>query len=373
MTASTGHVRPDVVTFVAAVRGQLADLPAEVVDELTGGLEADLSDLAAESDVPLPVRIGSPAAYADELRSAADLPPRGAVRRGPGHLAGLWRAGLDRVREEPWWPGTRDFLLAIRPAWWVARGLVPAWLAGHMFGSPLFGLLVAAIAVVISVELGRGRWPGRLAGTLTRLANVVAVLCLLAAVVGGFGIGGRNHVGDADPIYGAPGLLQGGEPVTNVFPYDAQGHLLTGVQLFDQDGRPLALDPDALPADSSYADDGSELRSEPVPSVDAYGQQVWNVFPLSTVERRYPADGSVPAPVGSPQPARPHMLTVPPLMGSQADPAGGPTGPAGSPTGPASTTTPTPGVAPTVGTAPTADTAPTTSGGTTASGAPTAG
>ncbi len=35
-----------------------------------------------------------------------------------------------------------------------------------------------------------------------------------------------------------------GNPVRNVYAYDAQGHPLTGIQLVDQDGRRLTVERD---------------------------------------------------------------------------------------------------------------------------------
>ena len=76
-------VAPEVAQFVAAVRAELADLDPEVVEELTGGLEADLTDSleAAPGN-----GFGDPAAYAAELRSAAGLPPRPPAAPGLGGL-----------------------------------------------------------------------------------------------------------------------------------------------------------------------------------------------------------------------------------------------------------------------------------------------
>ena len=64
----------DVATYVREVQAELADLPKDDVDDLTGGMEADLSELAAESGGDLVGRLGSPKLYAAELRSAAGLP-----------------------------------------------------------------------------------------------------------------------------------------------------------------------------------------------------------------------------------------------------------------------------------------------------------
>ena len=66
----------DVRAYVRAVRAWLGDLPADEVEDLTAGMEADLAERAAESGGPLGGLLGQPEAYAAELRSAAGLPPR---------------------------------------------------------------------------------------------------------------------------------------------------------------------------------------------------------------------------------------------------------------------------------------------------------
>ena len=68
----------DVNEYVQQVRAELADLPPDDVEELTGGLEADLAERLAESPDGL-AGLGSPQVYAAELRSAAGLPARGSA------------------------------------------------------------------------------------------------------------------------------------------------------------------------------------------------------------------------------------------------------------------------------------------------------
>ena len=69
--------------YVERVRAALADLPPEDLDELTGGLEADLREQAGElpPGPDLAAAFGAPTAYA-ELRAAAGLPGP----TGPGTL-----------------------------------------------------------------------------------------------------------------------------------------------------------------------------------------------------------------------------------------------------------------------------------------------
>ena len=117
----------DVRAYVLAVRAWLGDLPADEVEDLTAGMEADLAERAAESGGPLGGLLGQPEAYAAELRSAAGLPPRvdvvvpDAVRREPW-TDRLVREAHELVARHPW-------LRELRPTWWLARGAVAGWVA----------------------------------------------------------------------------------------------------------------------------------------------------------------------------------------------------------------------------------------------------
>ena len=63
----TTTVPTEIASFAASVRAELADLPAEEVEELTEGLEADLAEAFRED---LARELGDPSAYAAELRTA---------------------------------------------------------------------------------------------------------------------------------------------------------------------------------------------------------------------------------------------------------------------------------------------------------------
>ncbi|NAZ83363.1 hypothetical protein GTR02_16200 [Kineococcus sp. R8] len=279
-----------VAQYVDAVRAALDDLPAETVDDLVGGLEADLAESVAESVAEsgddVRQRFGPPAVYAAELRSAAGLPPRG--RRATPVAAVLRRQ----------WPAVRDGLVGLRPAWWVVRAALVAGAAsvtlGGGYGGTASFLVLLVPLTALSVWLGRVRMP-RLLVVGFGLVNAVGVLALLVGV-NGYWVDAREGGGSGD--WTPPGVSLDGYPIGNIQPYDAQGDPLTGVQLFDEQGRPLDLSPDHRVL---VRDDGSvqELR----PQVDATGEQRWNVYP-------------VPGPAGTPGPAP----TVAPLLQLQQQP-----------------------------------------------------
>ena len=306
----------DVPSYVAAVRARLDDLPAEEVEELTGGLEADLAEALAGFDETPRQRFGDPAAYADELRAAADLPPRRvepptglgpALAEVRGRLVGSIDDHLEALRRLPWFAPVRDFLLAVRPAWWVLR----AWVAVTLLRLSVDGrdtsglvggfgwLLVLLLAIVASVVVGRRSPPRRTSARAALLvANVLAVICLPLVV---------DEVSDRTSQRGGPtvlyelppGLWLNGVEVTNILPFDSQGRPLTGVQLFDDQGRPIEI--------AAVRPDGDPARS---PS---------NVFPRPT------SPGDVPTPGAPTASATPPGASTPSAGPSSMPPTAEPT------------------------------------------------
>lgn len=267
---STTVLAPEIAEFLAVVRAQLADLDPEEQSEITDGLVADLTDLVAERG---PEALGDPVAYARELRQAAGLEETGRPRRDRRPVGELVHGALDaaaarwkRVVEAA--PGDLDGLLVtLRPAWWVLRAWVAVAVAGQVIGGSwppqvvpwgVRGAIVLGIAVVLSVQLGRGKlWPGERWRTAAGLRVLLLALNVFAIVMVPVQIGeisngwrwagydrgyddGYAESGDGGPKSDAKaGLYAGGKWITNVYAYDAAGQPITGVQLFDQDGKPL--------------------------------------------------------------------------------------------------------------------------------------
>jgi hypothetical protein len=91
-----------------------------------------------------------------------------------------------------------------------------------------------------------------------------------------------------------PGLFSpDGQPITNIFPYDASGQLLQGVLLYDQAGRPIDVRAQAI---------GQGIESGG--PFDANGAPIANAYPL---EQRRPSSGGE---VG-PEPGTPPAVVVP--------------------------------------------------------------
>ena len=269
---------PDVKLFVQAVRERLADLSEEEREELIGGLDADMSDLVAERGVDA---LPEPSEYARELRAAAGFSPEmGAVRPQLG-FAETVTATLDTLHDA-WdryaerYPGKPLQLLeSLRPLWWVVR----AWVAVEFLtywlhysngrnlslvpGLRGFGWLVMLAAVVGSIQVGRGAlWPGTRGADGARPPHLRLVLlglnlfALLWAIVPfqavqddlndgrfmtGYDRGYQDAVSTANDTSKRAGIYVDGRWVSNIYPYDAQGRPLVGVQLVDQIGRPISV------------------------------------------------------------------------------------------------------------------------------------
>lgn len=332
---NTIQIAPAVRDFLDVVREDLADLDPEEQREILDGLEADLGELVAEQG---PEALGDPHAYARELRAAAGIEEVAQARKRPirGSVTALMDACHARfdglVARLPW--DATPLLAWLRPLWWVLRG----WLAVQLIGSVTGGYsnrfetvphlggagwLVLVAAVVGSVQLGRGRfWPGGSRGVLARLVlvglNVVAVVVALTAVdransdsrywdgygsgyEQGFNEASRQNEKPADEAAEEDALRFQGKEVSNIYPYDAQGRPLAGVQLFDQTGKPLTVsasatcpegavtlvdDPDpSVPATNEPYSCEDQENYDPVPISVLYPwtngrQEVYNVFPL---------------------------------------------------------------------------------------------
>ncbi len=351
----------DASAYAAAVRSYLDDLSPDVVEELAGGLEADLTDLATESPEPLGSRLGDPAGYAAELRGAAGLGPRRAPAPSGGldPLRGAWRELTGTVRSKPWWPRAASIARDLRPAWWVARAWVAWKLVVFALGADnpysdlpgSFGsFLLLLLFVGGSVALGRGLLAEHKATrVLVALGNVFAALALLPVLAVSSAMQGPvySDYGYAEPMQA--GLTNNGNGVTNVFPYGPDGQPLRGVTLLDQDGDPLAVDPTLLDAQ----EEGTTAEFQ-VPGYTLDGEVRWNVFPQGSAQvdaetfwREWgPNDGYDFLPDAQFTPAAPPRIRVPAVLVDPAAIVGQPTPGSVSPTDPSAPTSAAPSTVP---------------------------
>jgi len=313
---ATTAVRPEVAGFVAKVRTHLTDLSEEECEELVGGLEADLSEQAADGPLVLP----DPKQYAEELRAAAGLP---VARRFPGPRFGpartWWFAltGHNQATRQAW-----ALLEALRPAWWVLRAWIAVTLLDQLAGTreyvalwptlgvPGLGLFLLGVAVVVSVLVGQGRlWPGS-GPDRTTLARSVLLALNALAVLAPFAFNGDGSQMESSTVvpYRVRDRLvlhDGRDVVRNIYAYDAAGQPLVGVQLFDQLGRPVDVAPESSMGTG-------KKREVTCPWLNG-ATPLFNVFPLPQRLQRHGTCLSVdPAQAGTPEVHPPPLASVPP-------------------------------------------------------------
>lgn len=292
--------------YLAGVAAALSDLPAAELAEIMDDVRAHLADLAAEfgagaGTAAFTERLGSPAAYAAELRAAAGYPSAPvtptAVAPRPGPVAAGFSVALLVVatvclllavagrsatfpfallaplaaivgvvlvfRDGPRVPSVAalavvravltarpaegqqaravfDFVASLQPAWWVLRALTAAVLVTAVLGSWILLPLVAVVAVPVSIWLShRSRRDRRWLWLVIPLNGLaVAVVLMLPTVP--FRVLGAPQVSSPSSSMYQRGLWQdGSREIRDLLPFDAAGNPLTGVYLFDQDGRPV--------------------------------------------------------------------------------------------------------------------------------------
>lgn len=237
--------------YVEQVRAALADLPPEDLDELTGGLEADLREQAGElpPGTELAAAFGAPAAYAAELRAAAGLPgpmiPQPVPKVSLVRQFERWLHGLG-ARATARWP----WLLELRPVWWLARGFIIAFIViGTSMPSAFLAVGIGLAGAAASFAWSRGRtlmvssWPNRLAvaaNTFAVIAIVPTLSQLSTPTIRYVDTGGAVSVGP-----GADGVWVNGEAATNLYAYDAQGNRIDKVRLFNQFGQAVTVSAEA--------------------------------------------------------------------------------------------------------------------------------
>lgn len=298
MNATTPAADARIADFAAAVRAELADLDIDDVDDLVDGLEADLAEQASESeDFQLP----DPVTYAAELRSAAGLPEKATEAASPRPSLSERLTELDArleraVQSSKALTWLTELLVSLRPVWWIARGWALYLLLAIPFGSwdtivgfpgrNTGGWLLLGALVLLSVQWGRDRWvPARAVRAVRTAVSVIAAVTLLFAIPGAV-VSAQNAVGTAYHSWTTveeppPGLAVDGTRVRNIFAYDAEGNPIAGVQLFDQDGRPLNTvghaNDDHTQWDEYFYGGGGPA---PVPVAVPGRTPVWNVYPL---------------------------------------------------------------------------------------------
>lgn len=326
-------IRSEAVSFYAArVRAELAGVDPEVLEDLTDGLEADLTEalldavpageepVAYLTDLAVDVldeRFGTPAEYAAELAQAAEveIPVRGESdggrrRRGLRSVLADTRAGIRAdatafVERHPPVRSAWDVVLVLRPVWWLLRGLGLAlvvagalgWGSGRLAPQGALGWLTAIVLVVASIQWGRRlfwqtTWTRRVGRVLSLVGGIAAFVGLAtagsasgAAWNDGYGQGQADAQASSGYTTGSPVSVDG-EPVRNLFVYGPDGLPVDGAQIVDQDGRPLVLSSHEAPeltwGEWRQLGPGYAEGQVPLAALTYAGQL--NVYPYSWVD-----------------------------------------------------------------------------------------
>lgn len=332
-----------VAAYASAVRAELEGLDGEAIDELTGGLEADLTEAFAEqrpdgSDTTLAdvaAVFGPPSVYAEELRSAAgiDRPTRRTTTLTE-RLHGIEARWRRAAEEDPSVRAVMSLALLLRPLWWVVRAwvvfMVLIGFPAAAFGTDWYQRLVLLALVAVSVAWGQQRfgqrhWARRAGLVVGGLATIMFFPAFANATGPPYDwsahhdgyTAGFNDGAASRPAASGPGLDE-----SNLFVYGPDGEPIESAQILDANGTPVVL---ANPSTGRSWDEwGPEhWDGERVPEVALRHDQPSNVYPWAYLEPEdleWREDGTIGALSDAAEPRWP-ARSVFPLEGH--DPADG--------------------------------------------------
>ena len=277
--------------FLSEIEEFLQDLGPElredILREVRENLEARAEDEKGELSLPNSLE------YANDLRQAAGLEPVAPQKRVfKDFVAGI----RERLDYSPVANAVRSFLRPFKPLFWIAIGIstfgfIQLYILGdtYYFGVPsnLEEWLLWIAIILGSVWVGSANF-----GPLLRRIRALAVLATFIPMVlmfQGITYGVVTTIEDlvnGNPALRTTGLIYNGLPVTNIFPYDAEGNLLRDVRLVDDMGRPLNSSAQNLvtPITTQQNDGDYQINGYLRPSIDEDGEEVWNVFPLKAAK-----------------------------------------------------------------------------------------
>jgi hypothetical protein len=233
------------LTYLDAVRAELRDLPELERDEL-------LEDVASsgDDDHQLETRLGPPAQFARELRSAAGLQATGAPT--PAEPSARDRVSALVARAIP-------VARELAPLGWLVRGYVAAvaigftingaWhgnrpgvftISGNVWNAFFLCLMCIAASVLVgaAMRLSTRRSPAMVVVNVVLALGAIPIAVKVIDQIGG----DSNSAFTNTQTYAQPeGLAFNGVPVTNIYPYSREGKPLYDVRLYDENGQALEV------------------------------------------------------------------------------------------------------------------------------------
>jgi len=273
--------------FISEIEEFLQDLGPElkedILREVRENLEARAEDESGELSLPNSLE------YANDLRQAAGLEPVAPQKRVfKDFVAGI----RERLDYSPVANAVRNFLRPFKPLFWVAIGISSYSLLEHYIigddgylgiPSTLEQWLLWVAVILFAVWVGAANF-----GPLLRRIRAVALaVAFVPMAIMFYGLSENaiqlsDELVNGNPADRTTGLIYNGLPVTNIFPYDAEGNLLRDVRLVDDQGRPLNSSVERLVTPVVVElEDGNLVTSGYLrPSRGIDGAEVWNVYPL---------------------------------------------------------------------------------------------
>ena len=275
--------------FLAEIEEFLQDLGPELRDDILREVRENLE--ARAEDDPDNFTLPNSLVYANDLRQAAGLEP---VTHPKKVLMELLVGMRAKISKNPLAKAARTFLKPFKPLFWIAIGVsafgyVQLYILGNGpypgVPSDLEQWLLWLAMVLGAVWIGSSNLTLRLRQARSLIIAVLAIPLALMFVDITAGI--VKTVDDrvnGNPAMFTSGLIYNGLPVTNIFPYDADGNLLHDVRLVDDQGRPLNSSANQLvtPLMQQSANGEVEVIGYLRPSEGVDGAEVWNVYPLKS-------------------------------------------------------------------------------------------
>ena len=298
-----------IASYLDRVRAAMSDLPEETRDELLEDLPDHLTEVLAEDAGTLEERLGSPEAYAADLRAAAGM-GAAAAPAGSGLALRSLRSGLTRLDVSAGrllgYGRASQLWLLMRPGWWVLRGYLAGVLILHMIltargrsqwlpladSSAIAWLAVMGACLVLSVRLGLAT--PRLKPWL-RTAVAIGAVGLLAFAVAEI----NRALYLPTPSMAAEVTYPNG--IADIYPYDANGLPLTGVTLYDENGTRITLgDPWRCIKPQVYSGPNDPTLRGSLSY--RWGEPEFK-YPLCPPEGWQPSPGPTPSPSSTPSPS----------------------------------------------------------------------
>jgi hypothetical protein len=272
--------------FISEVDSYLQDLNQSLRDDILREVRENLEARAEDNETEL--TLPSSLEYANELRQAAGLEPV-ALQKAP--LRSFLSQIQIRFRTNRLVLVVAKVLAPLKPLFWLAMaistfGFIQLLVLGDVsyFGVPsnLEQSLLWIAIVLAALWFGAAKFDP----VMKRIRTVGLLVTFIPMAIMFYGITEDavktvDELVNGNPALRTTGLIYDGQPVTNIFPYDAEGNLIENVRLVDDMGRPLNSSAETLVTPVVMtSEDGQIHEGFLAPKLETSGEFIWNVYPL---------------------------------------------------------------------------------------------